>query len=131
VILSLADLVKRAHRQLLVELAVAQNLEQGCHLGGQGPVQNRFEIHGRAVLEGVEGFDVDDRVVRAEGSVGETTLGHSTVDRHLTAFIAWAAAGTGALAPALVAAAGGLAQARTRAAGDALARLVGHALLAD
>src|SRR5581483_5658506 len=99
----------RAHRKLLADLAVPQNL----HQFGRRSDKALFlqEIHGdlRARLEHVEGLDVQRLVGLAE-DVREATLGGSPIEGHLTALEPDARlAGTGAGRLALATAAGGFA----------------------
>src|SRR5439155_10410222 len=102
----------------VLALAQALGLERLERDVGAG-VEARFEV-----------AQVDRLRVRAEGlerhrllHVRAAQLAHPHVDGHLAALEAGAILGARARAVALLAAAGGLAQARSLAAADALARL--------
>src|SRR5690606_6508038 len=120
----------RAHGEPLVQLAVAEDLEQVrvLLLRGQAALDHRREVDRRARVErAVQVAHVDDRVDLAEVLVVDAALGDAADQRHLAAFPADAHRPAGTRLRALVATGRRLAVAAARAAADALARLVAQA----
>src|SRR4051812_1733235 len=119
----------RAHSQLLRELADAEDLDRNVLARGETAVLERRWCDLRAVVEArVEVAQVDRLRVRAAELLERHRLLHRRaaqlaephVDRHLAALEVHGVAVAGARAPALVAAARGLAGARALAATHAL-----------
>src|SRR5215212_6947147 len=121
----------RVDRQRLGDLALGEDLHGNVAARAEALLLEGVQRHVRALVEaGLEVLQVDRLRVRAEGLEGHrllhvrtAQLAHPHVDRHLAALEPGAVLGARARAVALLAAAGGLAQARALAAADALARL--------
>src|SRR5258707_13918084 len=116
--------------QRLRDLALGQHLDRDLLARRQAVGLHQLQGHLGAGCEALlQGGDVDRLGVRAEHldghrllHVGAAELSHAHVDRHLAALEVGPALGARARARALLAAAGGLAGARSFAASDPLAR---------
>ena len=117
--------MSRDDRQLLLQLAAAENLDRVVRAADHAGCEQGLLVHGGAVVEGIERVEIHDRKARLELRVVEAALGHAADERHLAAFEAEAdaAAGTGLLA--FVAFARGLAVAAAFAAAEALHPVLG------
>src|SRR3954467_1119617 len=119
----------RVHGQLLGELALAQDLHRDALARGQAPLLERVRSDLGAVVEArLEVTEIHRLGVRAEVLEGHrllhvrtAQLAHPHVDRHLAALEGGPALRARARARTVLAAAGGLAQARALAAPHALA----------
>ena len=109
-------------RERLRELAVAEDLDQ-LAAAGPGRAPAAAPASTSPCRESPSCADVHDRVLDAE-DVGEAALRDAADERHLAALEAGPLAVAGARLLALVAPAGGLAEARAGAAADALARVL-------
>jgi hypothetical protein len=106
-----------------VDLALGQHLHRPVAARQAGVAQHLRVDAALEVLARRQVADVDHRVDGAE-DVGEAPLRHPADERHLAALEARTAAVAAARLLALLAAAGGLAQAGAGAAADALALLL-------
>src|SRR5437588_1025393 len=111
--------LRRVHGQLLGQLAVAENFDPVVLALDQAGLAQRRLVDGGAVVETLEVRDVHHGVVFLE-NVREAALRQAAVQRHLAAFESAHARESGARLLPLLAAAGGLAVARTRTAAHAL-----------
>src|SRR5262249_36453028 len=117
--------VGRLYRQLLTQLAVAQNTYTIGGSPGKTGFCPRGPVDRRAVRKGVQVADVDDVEGPRPGGVGEAALGNPAEERHLAALkVEPEMPGAGAGPLPLGAAAGSLAVARADAPADSLAALV-------
>lgn len=116
-------------RQLAGDLTVAKDLDGITGAIDQVLFPQSGFSHGVSVIESLfEAAQVDDFKLRLESGVGETFLGKTTEQRHLTAFEARPNAGASAGFLTLVPFAGSLAVAGTFTAADAFATLHSSAI---
>src|SRR6202008_4563024 len=114
----------RLHRELLLQLAVTQDLHRLLHVGDQTLLVQRRGVDRRSVVELVEVDQVHNMEAALEVLVREAALGETLVDFRLAAFVTSADVRADARARAFVSAAAGLPATAALAATFALSSLV-------
>src|SRR5262245_45210636 len=89
-----------ADGQFAGEVAITEDLDPSNRPIGQARAAQSGFIHSSAVVEPIQGFEIDGQINRRVPGIVEPALGNAANERHLAAFKADAdrAAGTGSLA---------------------------------
>src|SRR5882757_9269706 len=114
-----------ADREFAREVAIPENLDSRHRTIGQTrAAQGRF-VHSSAIVEAVQGFEINGHVKGGVPGIVEPALGNTADERHLAAFEADADRTTGAGSLALATASAGLAVAARFTLAEAFTAVLG------